>query len=57
MTRSAEATNEVTVVFEDAALMFALPRDATLEDLAERVAGMATHHLGGPVAIGVKLPH
>ena len=52
-----EATHEVTVVFKDAALMFALPRNATLEDLAERVAGMATHHIGGPVAIGVKLRH
>ena len=57
MTNPTEATNEVTVVFKDAALMFALPRDATLADLAQRVAGMATHHIGGPVAIGVKLRH
>jgi hypothetical protein len=57
MVNPTEARNEVTVVFEDAALMFALPPDATFEDLAERVAGMAAHHLGGPVAIGVKLPH
>jgi hypothetical protein len=57
MVRSAETSNEVTVVFKDAALMFALPRGATLEDLASRVAGMEERRCGEPLAIAVKLRH
>lgn len=57
MVRSAETSNEVTVVFKDAALMFALPRGATLEDLASRVAGMEERRCGELLAIAVKLRH
>ena len=57
MVRSAEAANEVMVVFEDAALVFALPRGATLEDLATRLAGMEERHFGEPLSIDVKLRH
>jgi hypothetical protein len=57
MVRPAETRNEVTVVFEDAALMFALPPGATLADLASRLAIMEQHHLGGPLQIAVKFPH
>jgi hypothetical protein len=57
MVRSAETSNEVTVVFKDAALMFALPRGATLEDLASRLAGMEQRHFGEPLTIAVKFPH
>jgi hypothetical protein len=57
MVRSAETSNEVTVVFKDTALMFALPRGATLEDLASRVAGMEERRCGEPLAIAVKLRH
>ena len=50
-------TNEVTVLFEDAALMFALPEGATLEDLASRLAGMEARHFGQPLAIDVRVRH
>ncbi len=57
MVRPAETSNEVTVVFEDAALMFALPPGATLEELASRLAVMEQHHLGEPLRIAVKFAH
>ena len=57
MMRSTEASNEVTVLFEDAALSFVLPPGATLAELAERIAGMASHHRRYPLSIGIKLPH
>jgi len=53
----AKTANEVTVVFKHAALMFALPQGATLEDLAARIAGIGAKRLGGPVAVAVKLHH
>lgn len=57
MVRSAESTNEVTVVFEGAALMFALPRGATLEELATRIAFIEERQFGEPVSIDIKLRH
>jgi hypothetical protein len=57
MVRPAETGNEVTVVFADAALNFALPQGATLEDLASRLAVMEQHHLGEPQQIAVKFSH
>jgi hypothetical protein len=57
MVLPAETANEVTVVFKDAALMFALPRGATLEDLADRLAGIEERHFGEPLTIAVKLRH
>ena len=57
MVRSTETSSEVTVLFKEAALIFALPRGATLEDLASRIAAMEARHFGEPVAIGVTLRH
>ena len=42
----------VTALFADRALFFVLPKDATLEDLAGRLASL---HVGTPVAINVRL--
>jgi hypothetical protein len=56
--RSADAqTNEVTVLFKEAALMFALPRGATLGELAARLAGIEERQFGEPLTIAVKLRH
>ena len=49
--------NEVTVLFADAALMFALPEGATLEDLATRLASVEAGHFGAPLSIDVRLHH
>ena len=57
MPRSAERTNEVIVTFKDAAVMFALPSGATMEDLAARIARIEERRAGEPVSIGVKLHH
>ena len=42
----------VTALFADRALSFVLPRGATLEDLAGRLASL---QFGAPVAINVRL--
>jgi hypothetical protein len=42
----------ITALFEDRALSFVLPKGATLEDLAGRLASL---HVGAPVAINVRL--
>ena len=57
MSRLAGRANEVTVSFKDAALIFALPPGATLEDIALRIAEVARRHRGAPVAINVKVRH
>jgi hypothetical protein len=57
MSRLADRANEVTVSFKDAAIIFALPPQATLADMAVRIAELAERHLAVPVAINVKLPH
>ena len=57
MIRSEVPTNEVTVLYKGAALMFALPRDATLAELAARLAGIEERHFGEPLTIAVKLRH
>ena len=57
MVRSVGTSNEVTVVYKQAALMFDLPRGATLEDLAERLSTLDERHFGEPVSIDVKLRH
>ena len=46
--------NGVTAVFEDRALSFLLAKDATLEELSDRLADLDRQHLGSPVAITVK---
>jgi hypothetical protein len=57
MSRLADRANEVTVSFKDAAIVFALPRQTTLGDIAIRIAKLAERHLAAPLAVNVKLPH
>ena len=45
-------SNCVTALFADRALSFVLPKGATLEDLARRLASL---RVGTPVAINVRL--
>ena len=47
--------SRVTVAFEDSALSFMLSKDATFEDLADRLDRLGERHDGKPVAIEVKL--
>jgi hypothetical protein len=47
--------SRVTVAFEDGALSFMLSKDATFEDLADRLAPLGEWHHGKPVSIEVKL--
>ena len=44
----------VTVAFEDSALSFMLLKDATFEDLADRLDRLGELHCGKPIAIEVK---
>jgi hypothetical protein len=43
--------SRVTVAFEDGALSFMLSKDATFEDLADRLAPLGEWHHGKPVSI------
>lgn len=52
--RSEKGWSKVTAVFEDSDVSFLLPRDATLAELAERLAIMAVPH-GAPVVIDVRV--
>ena len=47
--------SSVRVAFEDGALSFMLSKDATFEDLADRLRDLDERHHGKPVAIEVKL--
>ena len=47
--------SRVTVAFEDRALSFMLSKDATFEDLADRLDRLGERHHGKPVAINVTL--
>jgi len=47
--------SRVRVAFEDGALSFMLSKDATFEDLADRLDRLGERHHGKPVAIAVKL--
>ena len=47
--------SRVTVTFADGALSFMLSKDATFEDLADRLDRFGERHHGKPVAIEVKL--
>lgn len=57
MSRPAGAANEVTVIFKEAAVVFALPEGATLADIALRIAGIEKRQFGAPVSIDVRLRH
>jgi hypothetical protein len=43
------------VAFEDGALSFMMSKDATFEDLADRLDSLGERHHGKPVIIEVKL--
>ena len=47
--------SRVTVAFEHGALSFMMSKDATLEDLADRLDRLGKSRHGKPVAIAVKL--
>lgn len=47
--------SRVTVAFEDSVLSFGLSKDATFEDLADRLDRLGERHHGKPIAINVKL--
>jgi hypothetical protein len=47
--------SRVTVAFEDRALSFILSKDATFEDLADRLDRLGERHHGKPIAVEVKL--
>ena len=46
--------NRVRVAFEEGALSFMLSKDATFEDLADRLDRLGELHCGKPIAIEVK---
>jgi hypothetical protein len=45
--------NRVVAVFSDSMLAFELPRDATLEELAARLAYLGERHSGSPLSVTV----
>jgi hypothetical protein len=47
--------SRVRVAFADGELSFMLSKDATFEDLADRLSNLDERHQGKPVAIEVKL--
>jgi hypothetical protein len=50
-----EAPSVVRAVFKDAALSFNLPKQATLEQLAEELAVLGRHYGGPPLYVDVRL--
>jgi hypothetical protein len=53
--RDKSRPSRVTVAYEDGALSFMLSKDATFEDLADRLGRLGGRHHGKPVAIEIKL--
>jgi hypothetical protein len=51
-----EQPSRVTAIFEEAALAFNLPRNATLEDLAEELGALGERYGGPPLYVDVRLP-
>ena len=47
--------SRVTVAFEDGALSFMMSKDASFEDLADRLDSLGERHHDKPVIIEVKL--
>jgi len=47
------AYHRVIAEFEGSALFFPLPRDATFEDLADRLAALSESHGGAPLRVEV----
>lgn len=53
--RSGPAHHRVIAEFEGSSLSFPLPRDATFEDLADRLAALSWSHGGAPLRVAVTL--
>lgn len=51
-----QSPNLVRAVFKEAALSFNLPREATLEELAEELASLGQRYGGLPLYVDVRLP-
>jgi hypothetical protein len=47
--------NRVTAMFESSAAVFELPRGATLEDLAGRLAHLSERHDGALISVDVRV--
>lgn len=50
-------SNHVVAIFADSLLAFELPRNATLEDLASRLAYLGERHAGTPISVTVSPAH
>jgi len=50
-------SHHVVALFSDSMLAFELPRGATLEDLAARLAYLGERHAGSPLEITVRTSH
>jgi hypothetical protein len=48
--------SRVTAIFEEAALAFNLPRDATLEELAAELGALGEIYGGLPLYVDIRLP-
>ena len=48
--------NRVMAVFREAALSFNMPRETTLEELAEELGALGELYGGAPLFVDIKLP-
>jgi len=48
--------NRVMAVFREAALSFNMPRETTLEELAEELGALGELYGGAPLYVDIKLP-
>jgi hypothetical protein len=50
-------SNQVVAVFQDSFLAFAMPNDATLEQVASRLAELGAGHGGSPLSVTIRPAH
>jgi hypothetical protein len=55
--KATEQQSRVMAVFQDAALAFNLPREATLADLAEELGALGEIYGGLPLYVDIRLPN
>jgi hypothetical protein len=55
--RATEQKSRVMAVFQEAALAFNLPREATLGDLAEELGALGEIYGGLPLYVDIRLPN
>ena len=55
--RATEQQSRVMAVFQEAALAFNLPREATLGDLAEELGALGEIYGGLPLYVDIRLPN